>query len=919
MLNHIALMMVFGLLTACMGTDSGDRTGDGSHDSTEVTAPAVDTITPETESPETDTPETNTPETDTPETDTPETDTPETDTPETDTPETDTPETDTPETDTPETDTPDTDTPDTDTPETGTPETDTPETDTPETDTPETDTPETDTPETDTPETDTPETDTPETDTPETDTPETDTPETDTPETDTPYADTAVPGTVHGLITEIGFAHAGQAAASDYVTFGHVFAPGEIPSGQTVALQAPDGAWLVTQVDTKARHKDGSIRHAIVSARVTLTAPQQTFKLYRVSDVPAAATATDIDAEGMGLTLRLNVSGRHYQTSLADAIEQGQFNQRWLQGSVANEFLLTAPLRDGAGNEHAHLHARFYVRLYGQQREKSQVSVLVENTYAYQNQPQDYQYDVAIEHGGHVIWQQDDVTHYHKARWKKDLLLHGNDVIHVVFNANYLMNTGAIPLYEPGIQVDSGLIERHLSQYREHAGVMQKGAMRSPMGGGGGRVDLGPLPGWTASYLLSQDKRAQIAMLGNATQAGSWPVHYRVKNSDQIVRIDDKPYAGLFGTPGDMTDPASGELQAFPACSPCNNPYEPDGAHQPSLAYLPYMLTGDYFYLEELQFWAGFNLLYTNPWYRRKEQGILRRRQVREEAWVLRSLGQIAYIAPDDNANKQYFNQVVNNNLQYLYDLYVAKNEADRDSVAVINRLGYEPGPLIDTFGVRTGEYALVYHHGNGPGVWQDDFHTWSIGFLRDLGFAKAAEILDKRARFSVERMMDPGYCWMLASVQNGVKLMRRSEQGLATLYGSFAEVFAHTTGIDLSQTPCATRAFAEKASDYAKIDDTNETLKPGQMIGYAHSTEGFPTNLRLALAAAVDSNYPKASEAWQRWQNQRVKPDYRTGPQMAVVPRRLYAELQRTLTWPVDSLHTDEPGLFVRSSVTAD
>ncbi len=31
------------------------------------------------------------------------------------------------------------------------------------------------------------------------------------------------------------------------------------------------------------------------------------------------------------------------------------------------------------------------------------------------------------------------------------------------------------------------------------------------------------------------------------------------------------------------------------------------------MAYLPYLVTGDYFYLEELQFWASWNVFALEP------------------------------------------------------------------------------------------------------------------------------------------------------------------------------------------------------------------------------------------------------------------------------------------------------------------
>ena len=409
----------------------------------------------------------------------------------------------------------------------------------------------------------------------------------------------------------------------------------------------------------------------------------------------------------MEFGISLSLSNGDYSATLNASNAKLKTKKVWLDGELVSEHIYTSPLVNDSRQEHAGLHARFYVRSYLSnlgQKKKTKVTALVENTYAYQPSPQDYRYDLRVSYNGKSIFSKTSVDHHHKTRWKKDFVLKGNDSIHVVFKKAYLMNTGALPLYDPEITVDDSLIRSHSSNYLKHSGLMQKGAIYNPMGTGGGRVDIGPLPGWTVSYILSQDKRAQSAMLGNASQAGSWPIHYRMKSTDQVVRIDQKPYVGLFGSKGDMTNRETGELEAFPNCVHCNSPLKADGAHQPSLAYVPYMLTGDYFYLEELQFWANYNLLHTNPWYRRKDEGIFRRRQVRDEAWGLRTLGQVAFITPDLNEHKQYFEAILANNLDYLYNVYVEREEEDRDGSKVVNRLGYLPAPLIDTFGVRSGE-----------------------------------------------------------------------------------------------------------------------------------------------------------------------------------------------------------------------
>jgi hypothetical protein len=83
-----------------------------------------------------------------------------------------------------------------------------------------------------------------------------------------------------------------------------------------------------------------------------------------------------------------------------------------------------------------------------------------------------------------------------------------------------------------------------------------------------------------------------------------------------------------------MKDPITQENQELGLCrngtlTPIG-PLEPDTAHQPSLTYLAYILTGDKYYLDETQFWGNYNVIntrvYEDPL---RGQGIIANNQVR--------------------------------------------------------------------------------------------------------------------------------------------------------------------------------------------------------------------------------------------------------------------------------------------------
>jgi hypothetical protein len=264
----------------------------------------------------------------------------------------------------------------------------------------------------------------------------------------------------------------------------------------------------------------------------------------------------------------------------------------------------------------------------------------------------------------------------------------------------------------------------------------------------GGRGDIGILPDWASIWLLTMDKRARDVTLGTADGAGSWSSHYRDRTTDKPVSLADFPYMTIAGHAGDTYNPVTKKQEMFPACATgaCSNPATHDPDHQPNLAYLPYMLTGDYYYLEELQFWAMWDAFYTNPGYRQNVKGLFYSEQVRGQAWSMRTLAEAAYITPDDDRLKAHFTSIVNNNLDWYNATYTNNAQANKLNVIV-------------------NGYSLVYNNATGLAPWQDDFFTSAIGHANELGFTNAAPLLAWKAKFPVDRMTAPGACWIDGSI----------------------------------------------------------------------------------------------------------------------------------------------------------
>ena len=669
---------------------------------------------------------------------------------------------------------------------------------------------------------------------------------------DAPPAESPPPGS---RITAVVLRNeSGRPLADALVTFALPFRPRDVPAGTTVLARAGDQR-VPLQVDVKARHPDGSLRHAVLTASLPRLDTGARLELELVSGAPpppgAALAPSALLATSFETTVSATLDGRTYRASVRPLLAGAP--RTWLSGPLVTEWTLAAPLADGA-TAHPHLSARFDVRAYAGLG-RAVVSVTVENDWAYEPGPRNFIYDAAIATDRGTVFSSKLVHHAH-ARWRRTIAWGEDPQISVAHDPAYLMATGAIPSYDPQVTPAEAALAVLSAKLTPAATAPLGIGLAAPyMPETGGRGDIGLLPSWTVLYLLSQDARARRATLATADGAGSWPIHYRDRKTDRPVSLDDHPYMTLLGNPSDACNPATKVCDAFPACAgDCASPYTPDSAHQPSLAYVPYLLTGDRYYLEELQFWANWNLLQANPGYRDRERGLVKWDQPRGQAWSMRTLGHVAYIAPDDDPMKKYFADRLAFNLAWYTQEYVTD--------ATASPLGYLRN------GATLGDDGTL-------APWMDDFFTSSIGGLVALGFDDARPLRDWKARFATGRILDPGYCWIFASAYH----MAVQDPATKAFYPSFAAILGPT--LDAGQQAAARGLACGSPAMGAALG-----LAPGEMVGYSSSPEGYPSNLQPALATAAESSAPGGREAWLKFAARPVKPDYSAEPQFAIVPR---------------------------------
>ena len=668
------------------------------------------------------------------------------------------------------------------------------------------------------------------------------------------------PASIMGdTITSIGIQNTGAAAQTNVpFTFGQVFAVGHLQAREQLTGRLEDGTIVPLQLDVKAKHADGSVRHAVISAVLPslATGATRTMSLVKGGSAPVGSTSIDaLIGAGFNASVHAKINGVDYFASADELLKSGA-PTAWLDGPVASEWQVAAPLKTASGAQHPHLQARFAIRWFPGVK-KARVDVVIENDYAYEPSPQNFTYDADVIVGGKSVYSKVGMTHYHHARWRKLFWFNGTEPqVNVKLNTAYLIDSRALPNFDRSLTIS----ETTLASYK----TKWTGAITEPMNIGfavpympqtGGREDIGMLPAWAASYLLSMDDRARQATIGTANLAGSWSAHYRDKKTDRPISLLDYPYMTIYGHTGDTKNPATGQYEAFPVCDAatvCKTPFTHDSAHQAAFAYLPYLVTGDYYYLEELQFWAMWNQFSSNPGYRQGAKGLLQQEQVRAQGWSLRTLAEAAYITPDSDRLKSHFAQILDSNLDWYNQTYTNNASANK-------------------LGIVVNGYALAYDNGKGMAPWMDDFFTTAVGHAADLGFEKAQPLLKWKAQFPIARMTAPGTCW----IDGAIYALTVRDSATSPFYTTMAEAYKASHTADFNLLECGGSAMA-----------TALKLKVGEMTGYSGATAGYPSNMQPALAYAADAMGAEGKAAWAVFMNRSVKPDYRTAPQFAIVPR---------------------------------
>lgn len=536
---------------------------------------------------------------------------------------------------------------------------------------------------------------------------------------------------------------------------------------------------LETQSDIKNRWPDGSVKFAIVSFSVPAIAGRGGITV-RFADTACSVDRTtrnesakailakfpDFDA---GITIS---ASEQHRISARDLLEKGKF-KTWLNGplvfAVVAEDLSPERSSDlGFGNERP-LHAVFEIWFYPNDQ-RYEVGYTLENTWASSNaikSARDVSYSFKLDLGidRKMVFENPKFDHAAFSRWHKTFFSSTSPTTLIDHNARYLLSTGAVPHWNGELKIAPSLISNTIKKWKSVNHEIggnggQLGNYSVEMNAGGAADWIGLAPTWDILYLLTSRPELKEITFGNADLAGAMPYHFREAdvrprtNADspsfgKIVSVDVRHEVTLSDLSENCSGTSKGDVINVP--QPRKQQWPSDLSHMPDIAYLPYLLSGKYYYLSELQYQAGFILgtklgCASGNFARQGSLGLINESQLRGEAWGLRTLSYAAFISPDATSEKHYFEDKLLNNIVELEGIHGLPSSDSKRSASYnwgrdksVRSQVKNPPPL-RFWEDRGPEFiqAPLKQDGSLTGAaspWEENFLVCSLGLARQFGY----------------------------------------------------------------------------------------------------------------------------------------------------------------------------------------
>ncbi len=455
------------------------------------------------------------------------------------------------------------------------------------------------------------------------------------------------------------------------VFLGYPVRHGDVPAGSGIVLT---GTGANLRATIKSTFADGSASFAVISGTVDLTA-----------GVPKVITvAAGTPAGGAALAPSNLPSG--IRTTGIQIAASGIGSANWSGTDFDSPFLAWYATPESAcwiyrkpvGSD-PHLVAWLSVTLFA--GGKVRVLPWVENGYLLVASPTNKAATFTFTLGGS---ERESLT-FDLLNHQRAPLISGTKLDHwldtppdlvVAHDKAYLQATKLVPTYRATVDPSSAAVTSRPSTFAP----LQQGDYPGGMGAAGYHGSIGMLPEWDVIYLTTTAASMHAVVQRNAYSAGRYGIHFRDESTNRPLRFSQHPNLVVGGGNGISGTGASSTSTYTPNASG-GTPPTYASTHHPSMGELAYMLTGDFYHLETMQFVATANYLKNGDLNRtgagNGSDGIFRStagaNTTRGVGWAIRSLAQAAALTPDADPLAAEFRASLGANAAWHHARYVAQ------------------------------------------------------------------------------------------------------------------------------------------------------------------------------------------------------------------------------------------------------
>lgn len=563
---------------------------------------------------------------------------------------------------------------------------------------------------------------------------------------------------------------------------GFAFRQGDVPAGKDVV-----GSVANLQVVPKNRWPDGSLKFAVVAGRADIAAGQP-LTVSLAAGTSAGGTALALaDLKATGVTASIGC-GSFGTVSWSGTDWDSPF-QSWISGPQMSSWVYRK-----AGGTDAHLVAWLEVRLFA----GGAVEVLpwVENGYLNVAGPVNKSATYTFTLGGVSRFNGAiDLPHHCRTPLVSGAALSywlGTDPQVVIrHDVLYLQTSELVPSYWAKVSGTAGVVQQLASSFTP----LQAGNFNYDGGGmpaTGYQEPIGLLPQHDVLYLTTDGSVAATtyaAVVRNGYSAGRYPIHYRDETTNRPLRFSSYPHLNI--NDSSFKDTGGSTTGSYTPIPSGTAPPVWDVAHSPSVGFTAYLLTGRWYFMEEVQFATTCNYLGNgdNSVLRNGSQGLVQTCvdawQTRSCAWDWRARAQALCVTPDDDTLlRNELVASVESNIDHFFNRYVAQPN---------NPFGWiKPG---------TSSYDGTIST-NAP--WQQDFVTAAFGYSLSMGLPLSSAYMTKLSAFfhwtaksAVGRLGTSSQFWYINAVAYTAKISATAlpdfDGGTGPWYADEAAMYAAT------------------------------------------------------------------------------------------------------------------------------